>query len=103
MAAPTPQTSTSIIRLSQSSTKPNGTVKTPAKLSQVKLATDVSPRANITHAPMKLTITAAHERRLLTAFARCVNNVITAALINGANKTIHGRIEFIYFARESRE
>jgi len=44
---------------------------------------------------VKLTRTAATEIKLLTAFHRSVNSVITTALINGASRTIHGKIEFI--------
>jgi hypothetical protein len=44
---------------------------------------------------VKLTSTAAIEIKLLTAFHLSVNSVITAALTNGATRTIHGKIEFI--------
>jgi hypothetical protein len=43
----------------------------------------------------KLTSTAAIEIKLLTAFHRSVNSVITTALTNGASRMIHGKNEFI--------
>src|SRR5437764_5627127 len=44
---------------------------------------------------VKLTSTAAIEIKLLTAFHRSVNSVITPALDSGARRMIHGKIEFI--------
>src|SRR5437762_7515917 len=90
MTAPIPETSTSIIRLKRSSTKPNGTVKAPGKLIQVKLTADVAPRANIMHAPTKLTITAAQDKKLLNGFERRVNSVINTAAPSGRSKMHQG-------------
>jgi hypothetical protein len=61
----------------------------------VKLTADVSLRQKITHAPMKLTITAAQDKKLLNPFERRVKAVISAALISGGSKTIQGKLEFI--------
>jgi hypothetical protein len=44
---------------------------------------------------VKLTRTAATEIKLLAAFHRSMNSVITTALANGASRMVHGKIEFI--------
>src|ERR1051325_11031142 len=95
MAAPTPQTSTSIIRLSPSSTKRNGTFSNPAMVSQLNVTAAVSPRAKITPAQTKLTITADTEMAALRFRHRIVNSTIAAALTSGASSTTQGSVELI--------
>ena len=51
--------------------------------------------AKIKQLQIKLTSTAAIEIELLKVFHRRVNSVITAALISGASRMIHGKLEFI--------
>src|SRR6266700_5699623 len=95
MSDPMPETRTSIVLLRLSSTKPRGTLKTPPRSIQVDSGTETDGCVKIKQLQTKLPSTAATEIKLLSAFHRCVNNVIAAALTSGENKTIQDKLEFI--------
>ena len=103
MSDPMPETRTSIVLLSLSSTKPKGTLKTPPKSIQVDSGTETDGWVKIKQLQTKLPSTAAIETKLLRGLERCVNKVIAAALISGESKTIQDKFEFIGSTRESRE
>src|SRR6266536_1732064 len=88
---PTPETRTSIVLLRLSNTKPNGTLKTPPTAIQVNSRAEISDCVKIKQLQMKLMSTAATEIKLLNAFHRSVNSVITTAIPSGARRTSHGR------------
>ena len=98
-----PETRRSIVLLRLSNTKPNGTLKTPPKSIQVNSDVEIPDRVKIKQLQTKLMRTAAIEIKLLSAFHRSVNSVITTALHSGARSPSQGKIEFIRLARESRE
>ena len=81
--------------LSWSSVKPSGTLKAPPISIQVNSAAAILDWVKIKQLHAKLTSTAATEIKLLTAFHRSVNSVITTALTSGASRIIHGKNEFI--------
>src|SRR4029453_8890070 len=91
---PTPETTRSIVLLRPSSTKPNGTLKTPPSSIQMNSGGEIPDREKIKQPQTKLTSTAATEIKLLSAFHRSVNSVIATALRSGARRIIHGKIEF---------
>src|SRR4030095_4954282 len=95
---PTPETTRSIVLLRPSSTKPNGTLKTPPSSIQVNAGGEIPDREKIKQLQTKLKRTAAIEIKLLSAFHRIANSVITAALKSGARRIIHGKVEFIGLA-----
>ena len=64
-------------------------------LIQVNSAAAILDWVKIKQLHAKLTSTAAIEIKLLTAFHRRVNSVITTALTNGASRIVHGKNEFI--------
>src|SRR5436190_13177509 len=104
MIAPIPETKTSIVLLNWSNTRPSGTRNIPATSIQVISAAEISGRVKIKQLQTKLMSTAAIEIKLLSAFHRSVNKVITTALTSGASRMIQGTSEFIgLVARESRE
>src|SRR6266496_3688373 len=92
---PTPETRTSIVLLRLSNTKPNGILKTPPKSIQVNSLAEIPDCVKIIQLQMKLVSTAAMEIKLLNAFHRSVNSVITTALASGVRRPSHGKIEFI--------
>lgn len=81
--------------LSWSRVKPSGTLRAPPISIQVNSAAAILDCVKIKQLPAKLTSTAAIEIKLLTAFHRSVNSVMTIALANGASRMIHGKDEFI--------
>src|SRR6266536_6278340 len=91
---PTPETTRSIVLLRLSNTKPNGTLKTPPKSIQVNSLAEIPDCVKIKQLQMKLMSTAATEIKLLSAFHRSVNRVITTALASGTTRISHGRIIF---------
>src|SRR6185437_9566521 len=95
IAAPTPETTRSIVLLSWSSVKPTGTLRASAMLIQVNSAAVILGCLKMKQLHAKLTSTAATEIKLLIAFHRSVNSVITTALTSGARRMIHGKNEFI--------
>src|SRR6266702_2040100 len=103
MSDPMPETRTSIVLLRLSNTKPNGTLKTSPNSIQLNSRAEIPGCVKIKQLQTKLMSTAATEIKLLSAFHRCVNKVIAAALTSGENKTIQDKLEFIKSARESRE
>ena len=64
-------------------------------LIQVNSAAAIPGRAKIKQLHAKLTSTAATEIKLLIAFHRSVNSVITTALESGVSRMTHGKNEFI--------
>src|ERR1044072_3463331 len=62
---------------------------------QAKSAAAILGCANSKQLQRKLTRTAPTEIKLLIAFHRSVNSVISVALTNGASSTTHGNIGFI--------
>src|SRR5438093_4777950 len=95
MTAPIPETRTAIVLLNGSRVRPNGTWKTPLIPIHVNSPAAAVECAKIKQLQIKLTSTAAIEIELLNAFHRSVNNVITAALSNGARRMRQGRSGFI--------
>ena len=93
MAAPTPETRTTIVLLNGSRVRPNGTWNMPPIPIHVNSAAAPVERAKIKQLFVKLTSTATTEIALLNIFHRRVKSVMTAALINGASRMIHGKIE----------
>src|SRR6266487_949620 len=85
-----PETRTSIVLLRLSNTKPNGTLKTSPNSIQLNSRAEIPGCVKIKQLQTKLMSTAATEIKLLSAFHRCVNNVITAELNNGARRISHG-------------
>src|SRR5437667_1751769 len=98
--APIPETSTSIIRLKSSKTKPKGTVKTVPKSIHFNPGAERLFRPKIKQLQRKLPRTAATEIKLLNGFNRRVNKVMAPAETSGASRTIQGKIGFIRSARE---
>src|SRR6266478_9605857 len=101
--APIPETSTSIIRLKSSKTKPNGTVNTVPKSIHLNSGAERPFCSKTKQLQRKLPRTAATEIKLLNAFNRRVNKVMAPAETSGKSRTIQGKIEFIRSARELRE
>src|SRR6266446_3407941 len=101
--APIPETSTSIIRLRSSKTKPNGTVNTVPKSIHFHSGAERPFCSKTKQLQRKLPRTAATEIKLLNAFNRRVNKVIAPVETSGRSRTIQGKIEFIRSARELRE
>src|SRR6266513_4367654 len=95
MTAPIPETSTAIVLLNWSSVGPRGTWKTPLIPIHVNSVAATVRCAKIRQLQIQLTSTAAIEIALLNVFHRSVNNVITAALSNGARRMRQGRSGFI--------
>jgi len=90
-----PETRTSIVLLRLSNTKPNGTLRTPPKSTQVNSRAEIPDCVKIKQLQMKLMSTAATEIKLLNAFHRSVNSVTTTALASGTRRLSQGKIEFI--------
>src|ERR1022692_2356740 len=82
-----PVTTTSIIRLKPSRTRPSGTTNNPGNSIQFRAGAASSFRAKIRQAPAKLASTAAQDKKLLSPFDRRVKTTINADAISGANKT----------------
>src|SRR5215469_8770363 len=101
--APTPETRTTIVLLNVSSVSPSGTLRAPPISIQVNSGAEMPGCTKTTQPQTKLTSTAATEMKLLTAFHRSANSVMTTALTSGASRTTHGKIEFIGFARSKLE
>src|SRR5205807_4579846 len=95
MAAPTPETRTTIVLLNGSRVRPNGTWNMPPIGIHVNSAAALVERAKIKQLFVKLTSTATTEIKLLNAFHRRVNRVMTTALANGARRISQGTIGFI--------
>src|SRR6266566_9043940 len=95
MSDPMPETRTSVVLLSLSSTKPRGTLKTPPRSIQVDSGTETDGCVKIKQLQTKLPSTAAVEIKLLSAFHRSVNSVIKIALASGVRRPSQGKIEFI--------
>ena len=89
-----PETRRSIVLLRLSNTKPNGTLNTTLKSIQVNSGAEIPDCVKIKQLQMKLMSTAAMEIKLLNAFHRSVNSVITTALASGATRISHGRTIF---------
>src|SRR4051812_24929052 len=90
MSDPTPETTTSINRLSSSSTNASGTANTPPMLIQLNSGAETSTLTKIAQLQAKLPRTAAIEMAPLIFFQRRVNKVMTAAEPSGRSKANHG-------------
>src|SRR5438067_1062617 len=89
MRAPTPVTSSSIVFVRSSRTKPSGTERTD-RSSQVSSSAWISGVANTTQLPAKLASTATTEMRLLRPGHDFVNRTMTSAENNGRSKIYQG-------------
>src|ERR1700736_3999708 len=87
---PIPETSTSIIRLKSSKTKPNGTVNTVPKSIQFNSGAERPFCPKIKQLQRKLPRTAATEIKLLNVFNRRVNKVMAPAETSGRRRAYHG-------------
>src|SRR5438034_9954053 len=95
MSDPMPETRTSIVLLSLSSTKPRGTLKTPPRSIQVDSGTETDGCVKIKQLQTKLPSTAAIETKLLRALNRSVNKVMAAAETSGSSNAYHRSMLFM--------
>ena len=92
---PIPETKTSIVLLRLSNVKPTGTLKPSPKSIQVNSGMWMPDWLKIKQLQTKLPITAAIERKLLSAFDLRVNKVIAIAEASGSSNAYHGSMLFM--------
>src|SRR3954468_9274917 len=103
MTAPTPVTSTSIVLLSSSRTRPSGTNRTGRRAIQVNSIDSRCGVANTTQLPAKQASTAATEMKLLVPGDLLVTSAMVTAATNGNIRIYQGSALITLVARESRE